>query len=296
MPDPTNTPSESTSQEQDPSPKESEKTPSTPESSDGVVSEEVVVEDLEVVAAPGVEDFQNPLLKGKTPEEIDKLFEVQTAANRSMNTEMNRMHGELQTQTEAPVPAPVEEEVDYGDDFISDRFRMQEGRIIKALKDMVEPLIKNNMRSASGDARTNLRKDLKHFSTLEPHIDSLLRSQNIDPNEVTETQLTTLYHTAVGMAAHEGINLESAAPAPTTPEPIIPAEAPPMNIPQHRPSSAPLPIETPKEPQRPLTEEERILAQQFFGSHKDPEAEYRKYQDMDEDSVVKPGFSSEGWK
>lgn len=67
-----------------------------------------------------------------------------------------------------------------------------------------------------------------------------------------------------------------------------------MSIPQHRPSSAPLP-EGPKETVRKLTEQEKILAHVQFKGHADPEGEYRKMQDIEEDEVVNPGFSSEGW-
>ena len=67
-----------------------------------------------------------------------------------------------------------------------------------------------------------------------------------------------------------------------------------MGIPQHRPSTAPLP-EPPKEAVRPLTEQERILARVQYPNHEDPEGEYRRMQSIEEDEVVEPGFSKEGW-
>ena len=70
-----------------------------------------------------------------------------------------------------------------------------------------------------------------------------------------------------------------------------------MNIPQHRPSAAPLP-EPQKEggPVRELTENERILAKEYFPTEANPEDKYRELQDAEVDDIVEPGFSKEGWK
>jgi len=250
-------------------------------------------ENLEIVAAPGAVDFKHPLLKGKSPEEIEALVAAQQSALAAQNTELNRLTI-ASSQPAAPAPTATRDEPSpYGDDFLAPRFEALEKRVTDTLNQMIEPLVRGTARSEGESTREKLRAGLRHFAVLEPHIDTLLREQKLDPSTVKESQLRTIYHTAVGIATEQGINLsEASAPAPSTP--ILAREAPSMAIPQHRPSAAPLPS-TPGPARRKLTEEERVLAKVYFPASQDPEGDYVKLQDAPEDEIVKPGFSAERW-
>ena len=276
--------------DQEGSPPESQDPTKTISPPDGQVS----VEELEVTPAPGAKDYTHPLLKDKTPEEVDRLISTMEAATRDQNEELNRLHAAAQTQPAAPVPAE-EEEDPYGDDFIGSRFKKFEERLSAKLEETVAPLIASAGQGQAVTVRERLTKKYKHFASLEPHIDKLLRDQKVNPLTATEGQLDMLYHTAVGLATESGIDLggvEALPPDPATPG----GEAPIVNIPQHRPSGAPLPDAEEKTPVRKLTENERIIAHAQFPRSKDPEGDYRALQDADETEIVEPGFSKAGWE
>lgn len=241
-------------------------------------------------AAKGVLKFNNPLLKGKSPEEIEALFETQQRAIREQNTELNRLHeASAQTPRHAEGVGEEEEEEAYGSDFLAPRFKKMEDRLTKAMQAAVAPLRERGARDESNTTRTKLRSELKHFTLLEPHIDQLLRDQGANPLQANESMLRTIYHTAVGFATERGLNLNTSSEGTGH-------EEQPVNIPQHRPSAAPVPSgEQRRTARRQLTEHERILAHQQFGGTKDPEGEFLRLQELPEDEIVQPGFSKEGW-
>ena len=278
----------------DPSQEESSSKTTSTSKSDGVVS----VEKLEVEAAPGTPVYQHPLLKDKSPEEVDRIVKTLEAATREQNEELNRQHAKLEAASSAPPPTPPPEEVvkPYGDDFLGERFETFEKRLDAKLEVMVASLRRGEAKSETRTVRDRMATKFKHWTTLEPHIDRLLRDQKLDPTTATEAQLDMLYHTAVGLAAESGLDLGAGAPPPE-PAAVTPGVTPPVNIPQHSPSAAPLP-DPPSEAGKPreLTENERILAKEYFPNAKDPEEEYRKLQDAEVDEIVTPGFSKDGWK
>ena len=242
--------------------------------------EEIIVTPLEE------EEFQHPLLRGKTMAEIESLVETQAGAISDMNEELNTR---FETQPSAPAPAQTEDQpADYGDDFLSPRFQQVEDRLTSALNKTVAPLLDRLDRGAAVDLRSGLRKELKHFTVLEPHIDKLLRDSGQDPSTVTEEHLKMVYHTASGLAHERGINLnkETTQTTPTTQEA-------PVSIPQHRPSSAPIP-QAPGPQRRQLDENEKRLAKEWFPNSQDPEGDYIRGQDAGEDEIVTPGFSQGG--
>lgn len=259
---------------------------------DGQDSNQQVDEEIEETTIQPVEDatdFTHPLLKGKSPEEIEKIVALQEESLKQQGRELNEYHSRLQAKTQESAPPPQQEEPDYGDDFLAPRFKVLEGRLSKRLEEMVAPLTQQVQRQTSGGGREALKQRFKHFATLEPHIDTLLREQGQDPLTASEQQLSLLYHTALGLASERGINLntQESAPAPQKQEAQV-------GIPQHRPSSAPMP-KPPQAKPRELSEVERRLAKEYFPDADDPAAEYRKFQAMEEDDVVEPGFSKEGW-
>lgn len=250
------------------------------------------VEDLSVQAGPGAKDFSHPLLRGKTPEEIERLFTLQEQSVRELNAEANRRFAAREQEAAQPARQEESGEDGYGDDFLAPRFRILEKRLGAKLEQAVAPLQAGQRGNESRGAREGLRTRLKHFGRMEPYIDQILREKNVDPNTADQSVLENIYHLAVGLSVERGINLNEAAPAPQQQER---RQESPVNIPQHRASSAPLPQERREPVLRQLTESERRLAREYFPDSKDPEGDYRKYQDMNEDDVVSPGFSKELW-
>jgi hypothetical protein len=241
--------------------------------------------------------FQHPLLRGKSPEEIERIFETQQRALDDVTREANELHSRVNTQPTAPTPVEQEEADPYGDDFLAPRFQVLERRVTKSLESMIAPLKEATASREGGSIRERLRNQYPKFQILEPHIDRLIREQGDNPATASEGQLRMLYHTALGVAMENGINLDPGeAPTPTRTPTTPPSQEgrPPVSIPQHRPSGAPLPKPT-QPAKRELTENEKRLAREYFPNSENPEDDYRKLQSAEVDEVVEPGFSKEGW-
>ena len=274
---------------------DSQGNPISPSAQDGTPSGDTGTEDPSVTAAPGAKDFQHPLLKGKSPEQIERLFTTQENAVKEQNAELNRLHNEVSRRDSAPPPSKEEDDSPYGDDFLAPRFKTLEQRVAKMISDSVEPLREETRRGQLNTVREKLRSELRHFTIMEPHIDKLLRDQGRDPTTVSEASLRTFYHTAVGLATEAGLDLNvgSGGTEPTTP---AGGSTVPAAIPQHRPSSAPLPPSGGgRQVRRQLTENEKRLAREYYPNSQDPEGDYLKDQSAEEDEVVTPGFSKELW-
>jgi hypothetical protein len=242
-------------------------------------------------------EWQHPLLKGKSPEEVERIFALQQSSLQEVTQEANTLHERLQNQPSAPSPKEEEDDGDYGDDFLAPKFERFERRLTRQMDEMVKPLRESFAKEGARSVRDTLRGELPHFTTLEPHIDKIIREQGQNPATASDGYLRMVYHTALGVATARGIDLnELAAESGTAPAPTPSRqEKPSVSIPQHRPSSAPLPDTTPKAKVRELTEDERRLAKEFFPDSQNPEEDYRNLQDADEFDVVKPGFSKETW-
>jgi hypothetical protein len=262
-------------------------------------------EEIQIQPVEGARDYTNPLLRGKSPEEIERLFQVQQDAIRSQNTELNNYHARLSTvntNTQAAAPAPSQtEDEGYGDTFLAPVMKRLEDRLSRRLDAMVQPLQIHMVSNAAQNARQKLAGEFRHFAVLEPTIDQIIRQQGGNPSQADEATLRILYHTALGVAAEQGVNLNASAPAPTREEPAPtstnqpsaeqPRQEQPVNVPQRRPSSAPLPANQSGQRHRSLTEQERRLAREYGMT----EEEYIKEMEADIDSVVQPGFSKDNW-
>lgn len=285
--------------EEELSPSESRTSP-TPEApaGQGSESEERTVE---VEAAKGAIDFNHPLLKGKTPEEIERIVAQQEETIRDQGRELNQYFDRTRQQEQAKARPSHQEEPEedpYGDSVLADNFRRLEQRVNKRLEEAVAPLRESVKEGRAMTARERLRGELKYFERLEPHIDRLLRERNVSPSQANEDLLRTMYFAARGFAADQGINLDSpeggAQPSREQPreQPAGQGGERPVNIPQHRPSSSPMPSRpSDEQKKRPLTEEERKMAQHYGMS----EDEYREWSNKPRDEIVSPGYSKEGW-
>ena len=303
MPDSTKTPSGTTSEGQGQSPggsgDESQNSTSKKAGAGSTPIEEITVE------AAGTEggsetpqktpEFRNPLLKGKSPEEIDRLFAAQQEELTRQNTELNRLHtrsGEHQPSA----PAPKRELPEYEDNFMKGPMSVLEKRLTAHLDEMVTPIREEVRAGKTESTRDKLKKSLKHFGRLEPHIDGLVRQNGGDPAKISEADLTNMYYTVVGIAQERGINLNVASEGEGTTRTET-REEPRMDIPQNRPSAAPLPKKPTESQRRTLTDDEMTLARQNWPELTPDKAavEYIKLQDALEDEIVTPGFSKKNW-
>lgn len=235
----------------------------------------------------GAEDFTDPLLQGKSPAEIQRLFELQRDALRSQNEELNRRASSA-GQESAPAPVVEDDPAPYGDTFLAPMMSKLEERLAKQLEAQVAPLRNQSLENRGQTIRGKLAGTLKHWTVLEPHVDQLIRQAGGDPVKANEQTLRSFYMMAVGAATENGIDLGGTATSTT--DTTRTTEQPVTNIPQRRPSSAPLP-KPPGQGKRQLTEAEKRLAREYNMT----DEEYLAEGEKGVDDVVEPGFSKENW-
>lgn len=239
--------------------------------------------------------FRNPMLQGKSPEEIERMFQALNETVQSQNTELNAYQSRMHPENQERASGPDENLPEYGDNFVTPELRTLENRLAKKLEQMVAPLQQGFQTQQAQSARAQIRAKLKHFTVLEPTIDQLLRQQGLNPALVPQSQLEQVYYTAVGLANERGINLsqpatEGEATGTNSPGNANPNGGNAVNIPQRRPSTSPLPQGQQKQ-KVVLTEEQRGMAR-FYGM---TDEQYYKELNTPDDEVVTPGFSKENW-
>jgi len=230
-------------------------TPS-PESQDG---QEVSVEDQRV-AEPEVPDqqisqeptpvepqFSHPHLQGKSPAEIESLFNLMQNTVQSQTRRIN----ELAT---VPTPtAPAEVGVEPKGDFFDDPLTHMRRELRTAVAPINEEIANLKAQALVNSAWESVGMKFHDFEKYRSHVEAMLQNMGVGPAQVTPDLLESLYYGAKGYIATHEANI---APAPSE----VPSQAPPP--PQHRPSSAPLPRSNAGQP-RQLTEDERRLAREF---------------------------------
>lgn len=244
--------------------------------------------------------FSDPDLARMTPQQVEEYVRVLRAANEEQKELLNQQaamaqrtgHQTVPQQQSAPQP---DEPVDFWQDP-NKALASFEQKIRRSMEEMIQPFRQDLTVSKAQSARQSLRQQYDDFTRYEPLIDNMLRQQGVNPDTAERPLLETIYLAAVGAAMKKGlVQQPQQMQQPTQPTQPLQGQAP-MNIPQHRPSSAPLPPSQPQQPQRrQLTESEKHLARIQFPNSQDPEGEYLKYQEMDAGDVVNPGFSKENW-
>lgn len=250
-----------------------------------------------VTPVDGAFNFTNPRLAGRTPQEIEALFATLDATVQEQGRTLNRLSAQPVAPTpvvQPSAPAPVTKEAFWEDPGTVVRRQVQEA--LAPLQAEVNEIRRGFTKQEVESGRDRLRKSHDDFDFFEPYIDNELRNRNIDPATAEEPLLETLYYAALGMATkkfnYTGKPKQQDTPVSTAPTPVPPQ--PPMP-PQHRPSSAPMPVGTGQRApaRRELNENEKRLAREYFGKEKDPEGAYLAWQEADETEVVnfeyKPG-------
>jgi len=232
------------------------------------------VEDLESTPTEvsGVQtEFQHALLQGKSSAEIDRIVAIQEAAIKEQGQELSRLHTVQSTPAIETPPAEVPSQEEY----FANPGQVIRNEVQSALRDAIDPfkrdLAKSNEREVWGQVAAS-RPD---FDTVKPLIDVYLQKNPQIP--VTVESITTLYYTAKGYMAENGV---TGAPV-TAVVPTVPA-TPPAAPPQHAASSHPIPQSSQEPKTRQLTENERRLARENGYT----DAQYLAWLDITEDEVL----------
>jgi hypothetical protein len=231
-------------------------------------------------------EYQNPMLRGRTPEEVERIFGMYEQTTREQGARLSateRRMAEMETRSAKAVPEPKVE----AQEFFADPM----GHVKRALDDTVAPL-RQEIQDARAyfrgqDTRVALRQKYDDWDVVEPYVNHLLSQANYpDPNDAG--LLETLYYTAKGVMVSQGINVQ-----PTSPQ--TPSQAAPVRTevpavpPQHRASTPPPPPPRPAQSSgkvRELTESEKRIARE----HGLTPEEYIKWQEMDISDVATADF------
>jgi len=224
-------------------------------------------------AVPEPPAFTHPHLQGKSPEEIEAYLRLVENTVQSQNTRLNEMSAESARAAEPAMQSPEFDKDDFFDrpvEVIREVVRAEMAQSVGPINEEI-----NNMRAIGqvNSAWQTVAAKFDDFETYRPSIETMLQGQGVRPEQVTAQLIESLYYGAYGYYQKAG-PVQGAQPAPRPGPPGGPS------IPQHRPSSAPLPRQA--ETVRQLTEEERSLARAWNMSEDD----YRAGQDADIEDVV----------
>lgn len=264
----------------------------TPPIPSNVLEEETREQELEQQAPPPSQDYQyrHPLLQGRSPEEVERLFQMQENAMREQGAQLTGIVSEvreLKASMSQP-PAPSEQEV-TPQEYFQNPVKAIRSELDRQIQPLREEISEAKSMATAPMVRDKLAQEFGDWSAVEPYVDALIaREQFPDPNN--EGLLRTLYFTAKGMMTHQGIDVSQPAPVPGQPAPGQPAPVPgqppaqTMVPPQHRASSPPPPPPpAPAQPKtRELTEHEKRLA----GEYGMTAEEYIAWQETDMDDVA----------
>lgn len=231
---------------------------------------------------PGIQSpFTDPRLEGKTPEEVERLYQLQDRAIREQGTKLSEYH-------DAEVARAGR--VDDGPAEISDEefWKSPTTTVQRLLDKAIEPFKRDLAAGRVEDAWDQARR-LTGFTDYEPTIRELMATREItDP---TFDTLRTLFATVVG-AEKLGMIDTGLGERPVEAVEAPPTRETPAPPPQHGASRQPLPKpgEEKKKPLRDLTENERRLAREQGMTHE----RFLELQEMDEGEFAESLEQREG--
>jgi hypothetical protein len=180
-----------------------------------------------------------------------------------------------------PAPAPVHQPVvEPEGDFFQDPRLVLRQEMDRMMAPIREEIAGMKAGATAVGAWQQARDNIPNFARIEPYVRQLIQQQGLSEQAVDYNTIRTLTYTARGYMQEQGISLDPTPETPT-PTPTPQPQGQPVNIPQHRPSSAPLP-QAPAPIVRELTELERRLARESNMS----EDEYRAWGDLEDEEVV----------
>lgn len=229
-------------------------------------------------AQQSVEEFTDPILRGKSPAEIEAMFDAQRRQVREYGhnlSELNERVKSLDDRTKPQKKEPSAE--DYWSDPVATTRRMMEDQIAP-LKEEITGAI-DLVRGGTVDDQ--MRRRFSDWDELRPEVDVLL-DQGKFPDRNDVNTLAFLYYAAKGVIASQGGQAGAAAQ--------VEQKGQSMPPPQHRASSPPPPqrVEAGQGEKKfaPLTENEKVLAKMYGMTAQ----EYRDWQSKTEDEEAGMDF------
>lgn len=223
--------------------------------------------------------FSHPLLKGKTPAEIEAIVTSSLAAVKEQGSRLTQVESDLANARREPVRENKVEKVtsekffEDPDAAIGDIVARQMEKIMSPFK---EDLARTRVKGVWDELESQY-PDSKHYRDL---MKTMLNNLNI--TAPTLETLEHFYYTAKGKAASEGRNIEER-------EEEVGEKKPEKRRmpPQHSPSGQPIPRGQGNNKVRKLTENERTIAKmQGFPDSAEGHAEFLKWLDADEGDVI----------
>ena len=238
---------------------------------DGQVSGDGATDDSSPLEGTGqpLDPYSNPRLTGKSPREVDAYVNLLEDTAKEQNRRLS----------EQPVAPPTPEPEPEGDFFQDPRqvLRQEMDRMMAPIRQEIASMKAGDTAAEAWNEVAALFPD---FATWRPYIDRLIQMQGI--TEITSGTLQSLYYTAKGYAASQGIEVGATQGGVNVPPSNQGGQQRPPPPPQNRPSSAPLPNQQKPAQVRELTENERRLAREWKMSP----AEYIAMQELDDEDVV----------
>lgn len=238
--------------------------------------------------------FSHQALKGKTPEEIERLFNAQQEVIREQQRAIQRKAE--QDSVERGRSRDGQPSVDFAAE--DKKFWESPTQKLQQMMDSTVAPLRAELQSLKTDVRApNIRESFARkypeFTELEPMIDAALVNFGLEnPKMADENTLEAVFHAVYGKAVYSGQiaprGRENSNPPTSTPTPTGRSNV--TMPPQHRPSPAPLPNNPgPSTPKlRELSENERRLAREIWPNLPDAERHknYIEMQELDEEEVA----------
>lgn len=212
-------------------------------------------------------EFRHPTLRGRSPEEIERLYGLQESATNELGAKLTSIESRLEQMAERGERPPKEEtKKRSADEFFADPEGATEQlleRSVGKLREELKREIHSVAREFRPDPRDGLRQKFDDWSEVEPYIDHLLRQQKF-PNPDDPKLLESLYYTAVGIRTKMGDRNMDDRRERGGEEEVGEERGYKGSIPQHRASSPPKPTKKDDggKKRRQLTESERRIARE----------------------------------
>lgn len=238
---------------------------------------------------PTAYEYTHPMLKGRSPEEVERIFRLTEQTVREQGGRLTKADAELRKHSEPAPPTTPVASAASAQEFFAEPVKHIQDELARQIAPLREEIATARRELSAPNVRDKLRTEYSDWEQVEPYVDYLLSQQEF-PNPHDEGLLKMLYLTGKGLMVQQGISVESGLP-PTTPTtaPPTPASTPPVVIPPQHPAStppAPPPAPSAVATIRELTESEKRLARE----QKLTPEQFIKWQEMDMDEVAVADF------
>lgn len=219
-------------------------------------------------------EFTHPHLQGRSPEEIQSLYTRMQGAVQEQGQKLNQL-SQQQQQAQGQQPSGQAQGQQSGfPDIENDEFfdrpvdavrEISRAAIREALDETIKPLnqqLQQVQRQNQVDQLVQrYRNQYPDFERVRPYMETIAAQTNVNISDILANENITavVYRAARDLMREDQESQQRQQPQQQQPQQ---AQGPPQGVPQHRPSSAPMPQQGQGQKQqvRELTEQERQLA------------------------------------